>query len=210
MASITLFIDTTNDSLVAGLTSTQVFDAGSLPFFYGDSPTINIYLLTRVYTAGQSGYTFAAPNNTGLSVQLFLDDGLVGGTIYTFQTVFVPDVNNSFVTATLPLNTPALATLLGSNTNASCWMKIGYLKNGVPTTVLSQRVNIGVGLPNVVPVVPAGQTAISAETASATFVNKTPVNGEPIYFASPAGKIFALVAVDQDDGTAIGTISPVN
>ena len=213
MANLTLYINTRANSLIAGQSSTQSVDASSLPLFFGDTLSLVIYLLQLPL-----GYNATDPSNSklqtvstaGLQLYLYLDDGTTGGTIYTQQILWQTDPTGSYFYANLVLNTEALQTLLGSQTSATCWLKIGYVQNGLQTTVLSKQVTVGVGLPTVALVAPAGQTPLSAEVASATYVSLQPVAGRPIYLESPNGKIFALVAVDNPDGTASVQASQVN
>lgn len=213
MAQLTLYVNTSNNSLVAGRASTQAVDAGSLPFFYGDTLSLIIYLLQL-----PAGYNAQDPANStlqtvstaGLQLSVWIDDGTNGGTVYTDQIAFDTDAGNTYFFADLPLNTVALATLLGSSQSKTAYLQIGYVQAGKQTTVLTRVVNIGVGIPNVTQAVAPGLTPLSAEAANAAYFPKNPVPGLPIYLESLNGKILALMAVDNPDGTASLQANPIN
>jgi hypothetical protein len=94
--------------------------------------------------------------------------------------------------------------------SASCYLKIVYIQNGKSVTALSKLVTIGIGvlLPASVPV--PGLTPLYAEVAAQMFFPLQPKAGLPLYFESPNGKVFALVAIDNADATATPQITPVN
>lgn len=213
MAELKLFINTSNNTLLAGQSSTQSVDPSSLPLFFGDTLQLTIYLLEL-----PAGYSAADPASStletvdiaGLQLFLYLTHGEIDGDIYAQQIAFTPDLVNNCFTGNLALNTAALDTLLGAATSAQCWLKIGYVQGGLQTTVFSKTVTIGVGLPAEALVVPPGQTPLSAEVANATYLTQAPVAGRPIYLESANGKIIALLAVDNPDGTASLQASPMN
>lgn len=218
MAQLTLYINTSNNTLVAGQLSTQAIDPSSLPFFYGDTLTLFVYLLQwpKGYNPQDvTNSTLQTVSTAGLTLSLYIDDGTIGGIIYTQALTFQTDPNNQYfytpVGSLLALNTAALATLLGTSTGPKpAYLKIGYTQNGLVTTILSRQVNIGVGLPSQPLVVPPGQTPLSAEVANATYFPRQPVAGLPLFLESPNGKILLLAATDQPDGTAQFTASPIN
>jgi len=213
VADLKLFNNISNNTLVAGQKSTQPVDPSSLPLYFGDTLNLIIYLLqipTGYNAQDPSNSTLETVTTAGLQLFLYLDDGVVGGTIYTQQVAFATDPTNSYFYGTLALNTPALQTLLGTNTSAPCWLKMGYVQNGVQTTTLSKQVTIGVGIPVGALVVPAGLTPLSQEVAQAEFFPLQPKAGLALYLESPNGKIIAVVAVDNPDGTASLQANPVN
>lgn len=213
MAELKLFINTSNNSLVAGQASSQVIDPASLPLFFGDTLSLKIYLLQLPL-----GYNANDPANSrletvplaGLQLYFYIDDGKVSGTVYTQQIAFDVDPTGTFFTGTLALNTGPLQTLLGTATSARAWIKVGYIQNAVQTTVLSKEVTIWVGLPVNALVIPPGSNPLSVEIADATFWSQQPVAGRPLYLESPNGKIIALMVVDNADGTAELRASPMN
>lgn len=212
MAQLNLFIDISRNQLLASTVSSQNVDINSLAWFFGDTPTFNIYLLTP-NGGSPSAPQFANVLPTGLALFLYLDDGTISGTIYTQQITWTPVITTTpvngvqtpsggYFTANLALNTSALQTLIGGGTSGSCWIKIGYVQNGLPTTILSKQVTINVGLPSpaVIPT-PAGQTAISAEVAAQTFVPLIGPAGGTFQMTSANGVVFVVGVIDNGDGT---------
>src|SRR5579872_1652398 len=111
MPQLNLYVDTTANLLVAGLNSSTPVDPASLPFYFGDTLSLNIYLLNRTTSPNQQGTQYQVLNNAGLQLFLYLDDGTVAGTVYANQIVWVADANNQYLSAQLALNTLALQTL---------------------------------------------------------------------------------------------------
>jgi hypothetical protein len=210
MPQLSLYVDTTRNMLVGGLNNPAFVNPNALPIFYGDELLLNIYLLNNVGPQGSGNSPFSVIPTAGLALQVYLTDGTAAGTVYTNQVVFQADPSGTFFSGILPLNTPALQTLLGSNPYATAFLKIGYLQNALPTTVFSGQVTVNVGLPNAQLQVPPGQTPLSAEVAAQTFVPINGVAGQPIILVSAAGKKIALMAVDQPDGTADFQATPLN
>ncbi len=210
MAHLTLYVDTTSNDLISGLNRSDTVDPQKIPFYYGDTINLKIYLFDKVQTSSPNDFTPLIIPTTGLQLFLYLDDGIVNGTVYTQQITWSTDANEQYFYASLALNTVALQTLLGATTGKQCYMKIGYIQDGLQTTVFSQLVNIGVGIPNTTLVVPAGLTPLSAEVANATYYPLQPVAGLPLYIESPLGKILVLRAVDQPDGSALLEATPIN
>lgn len=201
MANLKFYVDTTSNSFIAGLTSQVAVDVARFPLYFGDTISLRIYLFDRLESPTAGAFPFVITSTTGLTLFLYLDDGTVGGTIYTQQITWSTDAANQYFYANLALNTAGLQTLLGSSTNASCWLKIGFVQNGLPTTVISKSVTVNVGLPSAsVGAVPAGQTALSVETGNATYLSKEMENGEPIFLKTDTGKRVALYAYDDTDG----------
>jgi hypothetical protein len=214
MAQVTLFINTTNGTLAASQTNASVVDPSSLPLYYGDTLLLNIYLLQT-----PPGYDPANPTASqlqtvplaGLTLYVYMDDGTVNNVIYTQQIAWSVDPTVSFFYASLPLNTaPLLALFANAATSATVWLKIGYVQNGLTTTVFSEQVTMGVGLPNAPLVVPPGLTPLSVEVAKTMFLQLAGVAGGGFYLISAAGKKVYIANVDQGDGTAAVEASPVN
>lgn len=207
MPNLQLFINTTNNQLVAGLTSGQVVDPMSLPLFYPDTPNLAVYLLNLppgYNPSNQSASVLATVSPAGLKLYAFLDSGLPGATPYTQQVSFTIDPTNSFFTGQLPLNTAGVQALIAGLTQVTAWLHIGYTDGfGNQFTVLSRQVLIRVGInPSAAIVVPPGLTPLSKQEALQLFWTVQPVAGRPLYIESPNGKTFALTAVDNPDGTA--------
>jgi hypothetical protein len=210
MVQINLYIDTTENILISGLNTSGSFDPNKIPFYYGDTVNLRVYLMDKLQVRFPSDFPYSIIPTTGLQLFLYLDDGTVGGTIYTQQISWATDANSQYFYATLALNTAALATLLGVSTGKTCYLKIGYVQAGLQTTVFSQTINIGVGIPASGLVVPPGLTPLSVEVANATYYPLAPAAGVPLYITSPNGKILIIRAVDQPDGTADMEASPIN
>ena len=213
MARLSLYIDTTSNGLIAGVNNPFSINPASLPLYYGDTLNLQIYLMNSTGTTLSSSNPYTVINNAGLQLFVYLDDSIVGGTIYTQQISWASDPTNSYFYSTLSLNTAALQTLLGAATSKTCWLKVGYVENGLQTTVLSVVVTIGVGIPSTSLIVPAGLNALSVEVARTMFL---PIDGNPnnpgngFYLISPAGKKLFVSAFDNPDGTASLQASPVN
>jgi hypothetical protein len=212
MANLNLFIDTTSNGLIAGLNAPVSVNPSSLPFFYGDTLGLQVYLLNTTSTtlAGSNPYTVI--NTAGLQLFAYLDNGLAGvnNVIYTQQISWATDPTNSYFYSTLSLNTAALQTLLGTATSANCYLQIGYVQNGLQTTVLSIPVTIAVGIPSTNLVVPAGLIPLSVQVAQAMFVPIAGQAGNGFYLISPLGKKLLISAIDNPDGTASLQASPAN
>jgi hypothetical protein len=214
MARLNLFIDTTSNSLLAGLASPLQVNPATLPLWFGDTLSLQIYLLNTTNSSLFGSNPYTVINNAGLQLFLYLDDGTIApGVIYTQQITWQADPTNSYFYSTLSLNTMALQTLLGTATTANASLKVGYVQAGLQTTVLSVPVTIGVGIPSSGLVVPPGLTPLSVEVANNLFVHLdgNPNNpGQGFYLVSPAGKKLLVHAIDNQDGTASLIADPTN
>jgi hypothetical protein len=207
--SLSLYIDTTSNSLITGNGNPAIVSAAALPFFYGDTVTMNIWLFSRIATAtGQNTtFPFQVIPTTGLTLFFYIDDGTVNGTIYTQQISWTADLSTNFFTAPVNLATSGLLTIVEASqpAAATAYMKIGYIQSGQQTCVIggaANQVNIGVGLPSsAVPAPPAGQTPLSLEVAKATFVQLLGPPGLDPVLTSPNGHKIQLACVDNPDGT---------
>jgi hypothetical protein len=210
MPQLTLYIDTSRNQLVGGVSNPGFVNPAQLPFFFGDQIQLVVFLLNNIGPQGLGNSPYTIIPSQGLALQVYLDDGSAEGTVYTQQIEFQADQTGTYFYGTLPLNTAALETLLGSATSAPAYLKIGYFQNGLPTTVYSGQVTINVGMPVGALAVPAGQTPLSAEVAAQTYVPIIGNPGQPIYLTSPAGKKIMLVAQDNPDGTASFQATEIN
>lgn len=202
MLNLTLFVNTSNGTLIAGQSSTQAVSPNSLPLFFGDTVKLKIYLLQV-----PAGYNATDPSSSSLETvfipgnQLlaYLDDGKISATVYAQTVNFVADASGMFFTGTLALNTVELSNLIGTGTGANVWLKIGYVDgNGYQTTVLSSQVNVGVGLPIAALIPQPGQTALSVEIARGLYFPLSPNPGQAIVLVTPAGRKILLSPVDRD------------
>lgn len=208
MQSLSLFIDTTSNSFITGNGNPAIISAASIPLFYGDTVSMNIWLFNRIATgSGQNtSFPFQVIPTTGLTLFFYIDDGTVAGTIYTQQISWTPDASTNFFSANVNLATAGLLNLVNATapSSAAAYLKIGYVQNGLQTCVIggSTQVNIGVGLPtSAVPGAPAGQTALSLEVALATFARLQGPAGQNIQLQSPNGHKIQIGCLDNPDGS---------
>jgi len=215
MNNLNLYVDTTANQLLAGLNAPSAIDPTTLPFNLGDTINLQVYLLNKTGSTLQSYNPYTIIPNAGLALVVYLDNGLVDGLIYTQQITFTNDPGQQFFYAPLSFsNTGALATLLGSTTEATAWLHIGYLQNGVMTTVLAVQVSIGVGVYGVtggqLAIVPPGLTPLSEQAAVQQFVQVAGPAGQGFILQSPNGKKFLLQVKDNPDGSGEFQASPIN
>lgn len=209
-SALNLFVDTTANSLIAGLSAPQTVDATKLPIYFGDTLNLQIYLLNKTGATLASYNPYTIISTAGIQLFVYLDDGTIGGAVYTQQISFATDGNNQYFYAPLALNTMALQTLLGANTSAPLWFKIGYVVNGLITTVLSVQIPINVGLPNTSLVVPPGLTPLSVEVGNTMYVPVNGPKGQGFILTSPDGKQILLHVSDNPDGSAEFRADPIN
>lgn len=210
MANFNLYVDIAANALV---TSDSDSTAAPLPpLVQGDTPTLNIYLLAKnplAFQSGQSLYTII--NNAGLTLHVVIGEKVGNNTdLYTSQYVWTPDAQNKFFSATLPLNTAAITTLIGGAAQSPApgptyggpvTFEVKYLQAGVPSTVLevpciiAAAVDKGAG----VGPVPPGQTPASVEYVNATFLTRR-IQGQIILVSADGTKQAALYV--DNDGTA--------
>lgn len=204
-----IFVDTTDNALISGTGgsgSNQNFNPLSLPFFYGDQITVNVYLFSRLIQATPSQFQYAAIPSAGKTVSLYITDGKATPTnIWATQTL-VPDSSGQFFTGLLALNTSTLQAYFAANPSVggvapAPFLKLGLTDGAQTPTVFSQPVNIFVGLPpsTIVPVPPL--TPLSLQQANQLYVPVNPQNGGVIYLKSLAGHTLVLYAKDQGDGS---------
>lgn len=205
MATFDFYIDTVAGEFVTGPNSSTVVQASAIKLNYGDTPTLRIFLLTKVASATvPSGFDISPLLNNGLSLQLFLDNGLADTpAVYVNQLTWAPSSDNKYFTADLALTTPELLAIMTSALGGSCWLKIGYIQNGKAATVISKNITVGVGMPSVALSVATGQTALSVEVGNNTYFPLAPIAGQAIYLKSTGGTVVGLRAVDTGDGDTI-------
>lgn len=197
MANLDLYIDTTAQIAVSGFSNSAQIDA--LTFTQEDTLNLRIRLLTRTSTFPVIPYSFIP--NTGLTLQVALGTKVGNaGNIYTQQFTWAlnGDLSDPYFYAALPMNTGAIATLLGSTSSKTAFLEIKYVSSGVPTTVLSTQVTIQAcvihsGSLTVAP----GLTPLSAEAAAASFLQRVIVGPITLVNATDSTKK-ALLYVDTD------------
>lgn len=213
---MTLYIDTTSNRLLVNLNLNQQLQPQSLPFFYGDTLPVRVYLLQRLTNAvvGPTNSQFSIIPTTGLSLALYLTNGLVGVALinYTNQVTWQTDSAQEYFYADLPMNTAGLLGIVQTTAPnpANAYLQVGYTDGAEPVTVLNQIVRIGIGAPPAAIVIPPGFDALSVQVANATYVPIAGVAGMPIYLISPSGKKIALMAVDDGDGGVSFQANPLS
>jgi hypothetical protein len=214
MSNLNLFIDTTANQLLQGLNAPNAVEPTSLPFWLGDTLNLQIYLLNKTGSTLQSFNPYTIISNAGLALVVYIDNGLASGTIYTQQITFTNDPGQQYFYAPLALNTAALATLLGQATSAPAYLHVGYLLNGLMTTVLTVQISIGVGVYGItggaLNVVPIGLTPLSQQAAVQEFVSINGLPGQGFILCSPNGKKILLRVIDNPDLSAEFQASPIN
>jgi hypothetical protein len=108
------------------------------------------------------------------------------------------DLADPYFEGSLPMNTPAIATLLGSGAQASAWFEVKMLDGGLPRTVLLKPVTIHAAvIKDGALEAAADPTPISAETCLALFLQRTiPCSsGNPIILKN--GSITMALYVDD-------------
>lgn len=213
---LTLYIDTSANRLLSSLNTSSSVQTSSLPFFVGDTLQLQVYLMNPLQTFTPSVPGYQIIPTTGLTLELFLTNGLESGAVgppayaqYTQQVVWNTDPTNSYFYANLALNTAELIALIGDSTSAKAYLVIGYVQAGKDTTVLYQPITVQPGLPNSNLVVPPGLTPLSLEAAVGLFVPiiGVPANA-PLAFGSgyilttPLGKKLFIHAADDGQGGA--------
>jgi len=172
MAQFDLYVDVVSGDLVTGPSNGQL--AAFPKLVQGDTPAFNIYLLKRTVTYPLTN-PYSIINNAALSLKVGIGpkDGTAGSALYTQQFTWTRDANNQYFTASLPLNTAAIATLIGSGSNATAWFEIEYTEGGFPTTVFQKLVTIEAEVIETgVLTTPAGATAVSLEEIIAQFLKQ--------------------------------------
>jgi hypothetical protein len=203
--ALNLYVDCTDGSLLLNTVNQSNVDPRTLPIYFGDTLTINIYLYARDPSAGQSGFPFLTINNAGLLVTLIIFDGTASGpngalTPYAACVNFVPDPTNSYVQGTLNLNTAKLQTLIGANATANAYIGIGYIQAGGTATCFTGPIIVGAGVQSG-PLVPVpGLMPLSQQAAALEFFPIAPVAGQVLYLATATGKVIMVYAVDDANG----------
>ena len=174
MAKFDLYVDTVSGELVTGPNNLR---PGLLPrLTQGDTVTLNIYLLART-TDYPNGVPLQIINNANLSLRVAIGprDGTAGSTLDTQQFTWSKDSQNQYFYADFPMNTAAIATLIGAkDSDSSHWFEIEVGASGGYTTVYSQQVKVYAEVIETTPLVtPPGATAVTLEFVKATCLQNT-------------------------------------
>ncbi len=191
-----LFIDTDRNLPVGGVSDSSIVDLPA--FVQEDSLNLRITLLSGFSRISD----FTPIPVSGITLEVALGRK-VGNTslLYTQQFTWTPsdDLADPYFAATLPMNTGAIETLIGSAAQSQAYFEVKMLDGGLPRTVLSRLVTIQAavikdgGLEE-----PALPTPISAETCNALFLQRTiPCSaGNPVILQN--GSVTMAVYVDTD------------
>ncbi len=196
MSFHSIFIDTDRGVPVGGVSDSTIVDLPA--FVQEDSLNLRITLLAGF--SRLSDYTPIPVSGITLEVALGRKIGNTS-TLYTQQFTWTAsdDLADPYFAATLPMNTGAIATLLGSGAQADAYFEVKMLDGGLPRTVLSRLVKIQAavikdgGLEE-----PALPTPISAEACFAIFLQRTiPCSASnPVIFQN--GSVTMALYVDTD------------
>lgn len=195
MPNTSLIIETLNNEAIVSVTDATI---AALPaFVQGDTHAFRVYLVRA--SAGTT--TLTRIPTVGLDIQMAIGRKVGNAsTLYTQQFTWTAstDLADPYWSASLPMDTAAITTLLGANDHASAWFEVKLFEDGVPTTILSKSVQVQAAVIKTGSVTePAVPTPLSAEVASATFVSKSGIVGG-LNITSPDGTVTALIWLGND------------
>lgn len=209
--ALNIFIDVNNKALLSSQTGGTIVQGTALPLFYPDQITLNVYLIQAIPNSQQGTAQYQSVPTIGISLLLYIDGGSEGSPILTQTVDWQSDPTSTFFIGELSLNTLKIKQLLGPSISKQAYLKIGFVEQGVSTTLIATAVSIQAGLPTNPLVVPAELVPLSVQAALQMFV---PINGLPdgqgFFLTTPNGKKLFIQAIDQPDGTASFLASPVN
>src|ERR1051325_1508353 len=133
-----LWIDTDRNKAVGGLSDSSL---AQLPaFVQGDSLNFRLRFLRGFSRLGD----YTPIPVAGLTAEMALGTRIGDETLYTQQFTWTAsdDLADPYFYAVLPMNPPAITTLLGDEESALAWFEVKLLDGGLPRTVLSERVRI--------------------------------------------------------------------
>ncbi len=171
MAEHTLYIDCDRATAVRSATDST---AKALPkFVQGDTILLRVYLLQDY--SRSSDYTQVP--TLDLTIQAALGTRVGDDTeYYTQQFTWTPsaDLSNPYFEAAFPMSTAAITTLLGSDESAFAFFEVKYIRSGLPTTVLSEKVKVWAAVIKEGGLVEAAvPTPLSVEVGNATYLRRT-------------------------------------
>lgn len=180
MARFNLYVDTYSGELVGGPNN---LETAYLPkLVQGDTITLRIYLLERPNTfpapVSDSVDIYQTVNNANLSFRVAIGPktGTAGSTVYTANppsgAAWTRDSGNNYVEGTLPLNTAAIASLIGASESGAAWFEIEIQDgDGNYTTVFQKAVSIEAEvIESVVVASPAGETSATVGFVTGNFL----------------------------------------
>lgn len=208
MASLDLYIDTFSGEFVTGPTNATLF---TLPNFkQGDVMPFRIWLLART-TSYPTISPFTVVNIAAISLKMAIGtkSGTGTGSHLVNQFSWNKSADNQYFYANVAFNTTELNSAIGSSESLSGkWLEIEFTQDGYPTTVLQRQVTIDADvIKGASTTLPAGQVAMTAEEANATFVKKFGGNGDSIILVSADGTKKRMLYVDNNGNLMSDLIS---
>ena len=213
MLVLNLYVNRDQGTLFSGLQNSQPVLPQSLPLYFGDTLTINLYTFTAIQAsinpAGNFGYQLVPV--AGLAPLLYITNGTIAGGAapYASCVQWDPDPTGTYVTGTLALTSPELLAAFGNSQTFSSRLIIGFVQNAVPVSIFNSPVILGVGVQNYIPALPPQLTPLSVQAASLMFMPIQPIPGQPLYLATESGKVTAIEAID-DGGPGHIEMNPIN
>lgn len=168
----TIYVDITSGEVVTSDTNSRSVPLPKI--VQGDLLLLRIYLLQRSADyPSDTPYTVFSNAGVSLSVTLGPKTGTAGSSLYA-QALAVASVSPyQFWDVDLPLNTAAIATLIGSAESKTAWLEFEALQGGYPWTPFQKEVTIHAEVYETGTLaVPAGLTAASVEYVNATFLTR--------------------------------------
>jgi len=194
MAEHTLFIDCDRAAAVSSATDST---AKALPkFVQGDTMLLRVYLLQGFSRSSE----YVPVPTLDLTIQAALGTRVGNATSYhtqQFTWTASEDLADPYFEAEFPMSTAAITTLLGSADSAFAYFEVKYIRDGLPTTVLSERVKVWAAVIKEGGLVEAAvPTPLSVEVANALYLRRT-ISGA-IRLVSEDGLKQADLYIDND------------
>jgi hypothetical protein len=139
MAEYDIYIDCDRAAVVTSASNSSL---KALPkFVQGDTMLLRVHLL-KGYAAVMESYEVIP--TTGLTLQVALGTRVGNSTTYYTQNLTDWDEAEdlTYFEGEFPMSTEAITTYLGSNGSKQAYFEVKYIREGLPTTVLSEQVTI--------------------------------------------------------------------
>ncbi len=194
MAEHTLYIDCDRATAVRSATDST---AKALPkFVQGDTLLLRVYLLQDYSRSSE----YTPVPTLDLTIQAALGIRVGNDTEYytqQFTWTASADLADPYFEAEFPMSTAAITTLLASDESAYAYFEVKYIRAGLPTTVLSERVKVWAAVIKEGGLVEAAvPTPLSVEVANAMYLRRT-ITGA-IRLVSEDGTKQADLYIDND------------
>jgi hypothetical protein len=139
MAEYDIYIDCDRAAVVTSASNSSL---KALPkFVQGDTMLLRIHLL-KGYAAVMESYEVIP--TTGLTLQVALGTRVGNSTTYYTQNLTDWDEAEdlTYFEGEFPMSTEAITTYLGTSGSKQAYFEVKYIREGLPTTVLSEQVTI--------------------------------------------------------------------